>query len=151
MDGVEFKDGANLDDVVLMPTGRLTREEIRKIPTNAHMLQVNIDEDGVSFAGGRFNADSKQAWINQLGDEDEAFENTTVFYVRPEKLKDPDVPLEGLATPEEIADERIRANYNTMSELEDHLDRGEVDADGIRAMLIVAVEQGRKGLVQNPF
>lgn len=139
------------EDIVLMPTGRLTRDEIRKIPVGAHILQANVEQDGVTFVGGIFKADSKQAWIDQLEDEDEAFENTTVFYVRPDKLKNPDVPLEGLATPEEIADERIRANYNTMSELEDHLDRGEVDADGIRAMLIVAVEQGRKGLVQNPF
>jgi len=139
------------EDIVLMPTGRLTRDEIRKIPVGAHILQANVEQDGVTFVGGIFKADSKQAWIDQLEDEDEAFENTTVFYVRPDKLKDPDIPLEGVRDPEEIADARIRENYGDDAALEDMLDRGEVDVDGIRAMLIEAVKQGRKGLVQNPF
>lgn len=126
------------EDIILMPTGRLTRDEIRKIPVGAHILQANVEQDGVTFVGGIFKADSKQAWIDQLEDEDEAFENTTVFYVRPEKLKDPDVPLVDVPTAEEIAD-RVLKEFS------------EEKYKTIQEMTVRAVELARQGLVQNPF
>jgi len=134
---IEFSN-PNLDEVVIMPTGRLTRAEIRKIPDHAHILQVNIEEGGVAFQGGKFRPVDKQNWIDQLEDEEEAFENTAVFYVRPEKLKHADAPLVNVPTPEEIAD-RVLKEFS------------EEKYKTIQEMTMRAVELAREGLVQNPF
>lgn len=127
------------------------REDLGLIPFGSHVLLMNLKEDGVDLATGVWREDDLVSWRFQLPDDTTRFENTSMFYVKPENIKEADAPLVNVLPPEEIAEARIRENYGDDVGLEVALEDGSLDVDGIRAMLIEAVKQARKGLVQNPF
>lgn len=147
---IEYSEGKDQDDILLKPTGRLDRAELRAIPLGAHILMCTASREGVEFSGYVYNEEMRDSWIGELPDEEAAFESSTVFWVDPARIKDvPDT--EGLLSPEQIANKRLTENYVDEEGVYEAIENQTLDPNGIRAMLVQAVKDARVGLVRNPF
>lgn len=148
---IEYDQSIAKAEMVFLPVEKMNRAGIRSIPDYAHVLLVNLRDTGVEFSSSNITPEEKETWINQLGDEDEEFGSTAVFYANPDRVRPVGMPTDRLPTPEEIADARIVENYGDNEGLYEAIENESLDPDGVRAMLIQAVKDARAGMVENPF
>ena len=127
--------GENAHEAVIVPVDRMDRATLQAIPIPVHSLLVNIRENGVDFSGGLWDEETRDLWLNQLPDDEAAFENSAMFYVRPDRV----IPArsERVPTPQAVVD-KIIAEWDM-----ENMD--------MNALLLSVVAAAREGLVENPF
>lgn len=130
--------GPLMHESVWIPVPTPNAEDLKRIPLGVHMLLVNMTEEGVMFMGAKWSEHDRTLWLMQLLDEETGrFENSTLFYVDPDRLAAPDLPVRPA---EEIVEEVLR-EWTPRGSAKD-------DIDGI---LLSAITKAREGMTVNPF
>lgn len=136
---------------VIRPVEKFDRATIRKVPIGSHILLVNLEPDGVTFTGNVLDEEVKDGWINGLRSEDDEYASSTLFYVEPDRIKDPYFTPDGATTPEGIVEARIKDRFGDDEGLFEAIEAETITPQVIREMLIQTVKDAREGFVRNPF
>lgn len=123
---------------VITPVPRPNRGDIRDIPLGAVMLVATLGGEGVEFAGYTWVEGIRDGWLNGLPDEEASYDNTSVFYIAPDKLAVDNLPIR---VELDIVDE-------AMQELHD---LPNLSIAKVRRVLGKVVRDSREGMTVNPF